>query len=285
MKPAPGTRTGTPTPVTTTAPCARPEHRAPKRLAVSTVEFDVLWEWLGLGATPVVLRLSSPGRTHTERREIVNTAWQGLRRRGRADVGGPDAEIIRLMHLFAAPSEQVELRLWTDPETRALAVERDGRTALAVRRGGTVTLTTAPTPNRGVLDVLPAAPAGTERSVTLPDADLEAARQGVAQGCPLHEGLVARGVEAGDAEVVGAVLGTVVARAQIGALAADSWGVLHRLRRFVTVLDTRHGRYLLRRDPAGDGTDWVTLSPTDPRRTLHRLDELLAEATTHANRI
>jgi hypothetical protein len=264
----------------------RPGNQAPNRLAITAVEFDVLWEWLGLGATPVVLRLDSPGRTHTERREIVNTSWQALRQRGLADDTGPDPEIIRLMHLFAVPTEQVELRMWAEQETRVLATGRAGRTALAVRQGSTLTLSGASrTPNRAVLGTLPPAPAGAGRSVTLPSADLDAAREGVADGCPMHEGLIARGVAADDAELAEDILGATVGHGQISVLVADSWGVPHRLRRFIGVLDTRHGRYVVNRAPAGDGTEWTTVAPTDPRRMLYRMDELLAEAAAHANRI
>ena len=260
------------------------ENRIPGRLTVTATEFDVVWEWLGLGATPVVLQLTSPGRTDVERRRIVDTAWQGLRQRQLADVTGPDPEIIRLMHLFAAPSEQVELRIWAERETRALATRRNGATALTLRRGEEITLSSAVTPNRALLGVLPAAVVGPGHSVTLPEADLTAAYDDLAAGCPVREGLISRGVDTGDAELIEAIFTAVIGRAQVSALAADSWGVLHRLRQFITALDTRHGRYLLRRDPAGDGSNWITISPTDPRRTLHRMDELLTQATMNANR-
>jgi hypothetical protein len=135
-----------------------------------------------------------------------------------------------------------------------------------------------------VLAALPSAQAGAGRSVTLPAADLTAAYDGVAGGCPVYEGLTERGVDPADAELVESIFAAVRSRAQVATMVADSWGVLRRPPGFLTILDTRYGRYLMRRDPAGDGTDWVTLAPTDPRRTLHRLDELLAEATAFADR-
>ena len=55
---------------------------------LSGVEFDVVWESLGLGPTPVVLNLPSPGRTHTERRHIVAGALSDLRCRGLAGPAG-----------------------------------------------------------------------------------------------------------------------------------------------------------------------------------------------------
>jgi hypothetical protein len=227
------------------APSTRTNSSTPNRLAIATVEFDVLWEWLGLGVTPVVLQVTSPGNTEGERRQIVNAAWQSLRQRGLADVNGPDPEIIRLMHLFAAPSEQVELRFWAARETRVLATRRDNSTALAVRQADTITLSRASSPNRGVLDAMPPAlpcagrSPGAGRSVTLPNDDLAAAYEGVADGCPVHEGLISRGIDAGDAELVEAIFGDVIARAQISMMVADNWGMLRRLSNFITVLDTR----------------------------------------------
>src|SRR3981189_2829157 len=95
----------------TTAAGVAQRPRGPARRVLTAVEFDVLWEWLGLGATPVVLRLDSPGRTHSERRGNVASGWQGLRQRGLADLSGPDPEVVRLMHLLAVPTHQVELRM------------------------------------------------------------------------------------------------------------------------------------------------------------------------------
>ncbi|MDT7601622.1 MAG: hypothetical protein QOK26_3699, partial [Pseudonocardiales bacterium] len=37
----------------TAAPELDREYRGPARRVLTAVEFDVLWEWLGLGATPV----------------------------------------------------------------------------------------------------------------------------------------------------------------------------------------------------------------------------------------
>lgn len=66
------------------------------RHVLTAVEFDVLWERLGLGPTPVVLRLESPGRTLTERREVLAAGWQALRDRGLAGPSGPHPELTRL---------------------------------------------------------------------------------------------------------------------------------------------------------------------------------------------
>ena len=267
----------------TAAPELDQRHRGPARRVLTAVEFDVLWEWVGLGATPVVLRLDSPGRTHSERRGIVATGWQGLRLRGLADLNGPDPELVRLMHLLAAPTHQVELRMRLDRELRVVASARPGSTALAVRQDGTVTLAASSGPVSAVLSSLPASRAGGGRSVTLPSADLEAATAEATDS--LAAALAERGVDAADAELVQAMLGGVTGRGQLSVLAADQWGVLHRLRKVIGVLDTRHGRYLMQRDVAADGVEWTTLAPTDLTRLRYRLDALLADAEARAFRV
>ncbi|HEX4361309.1 MAG TPA: ESX secretion-associated protein EspG [Pseudonocardia sp.] len=267
----------------TAAPELDQRHRGPARRVLTAVEFDVLWEWLGLGATPVVLRLDSPGRTHSERRGIVATGWQGLRLRGLADLNGPDPELVRLMHLLAGPTHQVELRMRLDRELRVVASARPGSTALAVRQDATVTLTAASGPVGAALSSLPASRAGAGRSVTLPSADLEAAT-GEADPTGLADALVERGIDAEDAALVQAMLAGATGRGQLSVLASDQWGVLHRLRKVIGVLDTRHGRYLMQRDVAADGVEWTTLAPTDPTRLRYRLDALLAEAEARAVR-
>ena len=44
---------------------------AAEPITISALEFDVLWEHLRLAEMPLVLRVPSPGRTYTERRELV----------------------------------------------------------------------------------------------------------------------------------------------------------------------------------------------------------------------
>lgn len=270
--------------MTTAAELAR-SYRGPARRVLTAVEFDVLWEWLGLGATPVVLRLDSPGRTHSERRGIVATGWQGLRQRGLADLSGPDPEIVRLMHLLAVPTCQVELRMRLGRELRVAAAARPGTTALALRQDETVTLSSAAGPVSATLGALPAAAAGPGRAVTLPSADLEAATTEAGGPAPMAETLTRRGVDREDAERLEAMLRGVTRRGQLSVLAADQWGVLHRLPRVVGVLDTRRGRYLMQRNTAADGVEWTTLAPTDLPRLRDRLDALLAEVEARASRI
>jgi hypothetical protein len=269
--------------IMTTAPEVN-RRPGPTRRVLTAVEFDVLWEWLGLGATPVVLRLDSPGRTHTERRAIITSGWHGLRRRGLADLNGPDPEIVRLMHLLAVPTHQVELRMRRGRDLRVAAAARPGACALAVRQDATVSLSSVPGPVSATLDTLPAALAGPGRAVTVPSEDLDAATADSASGA-IAETLFGRGAAADDAELVQDMLLGTTGRGQLSVLAADQWGVLHRLGRIIGVLDTRCGRYLMQRETAADGVEWTTLAPTDLPRLRHRMEGLLAEAEARAGRL
>jgi hypothetical protein len=259
-------------------------HGRPARRVLTAVEFDVLWEWLGLGATPVVLRLDSPGRTHAERARIVAEGWHGLRGRGLADRGGPDRELVRLLHLLAAPAEQLELRMRLGRELRALVAARPGAVALAVRQDATVTLSAASDPVAALLGVLPAEPAGPGGSASVPSAELEAATGRGARGRSVAEALGAAGVPEAESELVEGVLRDGTRRGQISVLAADRWGVLHRHRKVLGLVDTPRGRYLMHREPSGDGVDWTTLAPVDTPRLAHRVSGLLDEARARAAR-
>ncbi len=86
---------------------------------LTAAEFDVLWEWLRLGATPVAFRLDSPGHTDAARAAIAGRGWRALRERGLADTTGPDPQLARLLHLLARPSAQLELRMCCGHRVRA----------------------------------------------------------------------------------------------------------------------------------------------------------------------
>ncbi len=241
---------------------------------LSAVELDVVWDGLGLGPTPAVLRLDSPGRTHSERRRVVADAWARLRARGLADPRGPEPELDRLLRLLAAPTERVELRAWGRTTVRAVAAAHDGTGALARRRGDAVVLQPCASLPAAVVDLLPAAPPGPGRAARVPTAALTAAHDRPSSG-GLRADLIARGGTPDEAGPFAQMLRGVDGRAQFGVLAPDRWGVLRRSADVVDVLDVLdgpRGRYLVTRGVDG----WTTVAPTDGRRLRHRVAELLA---------
>lgn len=240
---------------------------ARERLVFTEAEFDVLWDELRLGPTPVVLRLPSPGRTRDERARITAAGRAGLRSRGLADLAGPAPEPARLLGLLAAPSRQLELRAWFGRPVRALAAERDGDGALAVRRDGTVELRATGTPAHAVCATLPDRPAGRRPAVSLPTGELTAALADRPDGAGL---IHPDATSTEDTTAVAGLLRAPGGRAQVAAAVHDRWGSPHRPSSHVTVLDAPDGRYRLTRSVAADGTDWSTLAPVDGRG-LHAL--------------
>lgn len=229
----------------------------PARFVLSGVEFDVVWAYLGLGATPAALRLSSPGRTRAERQRITATGQAGLRRRGLADPAGAAPGLVHLLGLLARPVRQLEVRGWFGAPLRAVAGERDDDGVLAVHTGGTVTVTAAGAPAHAAVSVLPPLPAGPGPALGLPSAVLAAVLDDTAPARP-------PGDDAADR--LAALLHGPAHRAQVCAVRYDRWGSPSRLPGHVAVVDTPHGRYRLTREtgPHG-GPEWATLAPADQR--------------------
>jgi EspG family len=245
---------------------------------LTTAEFDVLWEWLGLGPTPVVLQLVSPGRTHAERHAVQAAAWQGLRERALAGSDGPDPELARLLHLLAHPEEQLELRAWWGHEVRALGAARHGAGALALREANSVTVTACGSLPSALIGAFPPADRGPGRACAVPSAVLAAAP--VAE---LRPALIDAAVPSADAALLATMLAGTRRRAQVVALGADRWGVLRRAGGVLGVLDGPRGRYLLTRSTGDDGVEWATIAPADDRQLRHRIADLLATAVTAAS--
>jgi hypothetical protein len=249
---------------------------ADRRVVLSVTEFDVAWDGLGLGPSPVVLRLPSPGRTHTERRHIEARCWAGLRARGLAGRCGLTPAADRLLRLLAAPDRRLELRAFWDTEIRAVAAGLGDDGVLALRHGDAVVLAPCASLPSAVAGALPPGYPGSGRTANVPTAALTAA---VARpsGAGLRADLVDRGVDPAEAGLAARMLDGVRRRAQVSALAADRFGVLRRCREPLGVMDGPRGRYLVTRS-RDDGGDWTTITPTDDRRLRHRLTELLAAA-------
>ena len=244
------------------------------RHVLTAVEFDVLWERLGLGPTPVVLRLESPGRTHTERRDLQEAGWQALRRRGLAGPTGPDPELARLLHLLARPVGQLELRGRWERRVRAVSAGAPGMCVLAVRQDATVTLEAHGSLPAALLRALPHSAPGLGRASTVPSA-LLASATAAASGTGLRAALLGANVPPTEAGLLARMLSGITAGAQIVSLVADRWGVLRRSGGVLALLDAPRGRYLLTRSTGEDGVEWTTVAPTDTRRLAHRMSKLL----------
>jgi hypothetical protein len=258
-----------------------PAARSGGRRVLTAAEFDVLWDRLGLGPTPAVLRLPVTGSVRSERCALEAAGWEGLRRRGLAGPAGLDPELVRLLHLLAAPTAQLELRARIGREVRAAAAGRPGSGVLAVRQDATVALQPCGVLPAALLSTLPAATPGPGRPVTVAT-DLLTKAMTVARPGQLGDELLARDVAVDEARLLARMLEGAGARAQLGALASGPSGVMRRVSRVIGVLDGRDGRYVSSRGTGPDGTDRTTVAPADDRLLRHGLVELLAEAAAAA---
>jgi EspG family len=248
------------------------------RITLSRLEYDVLWEHLRLGAFRPVIAVPSPGATHDERAELRAKAWASLNAKG---FGRPDEVDERLEHWLgrlARAEWEIDARLQlseTGPRTTALGARLGRRATVAVLHEDELTLW-SPKPDQLVADVvglLPAHPAGTGNSVTLPAAALDrAAGKAGSDRDRFVRALGAEGLGKADARKVTEVLGDVIRLGRFGAARTPPDGVRQRASYVVSVYDNSAGRYLFTRKKG-----WVTLLPGTDGAIVRQLDELLGE--------
>ncbi|WP_308102640.1 ESX secretion-associated protein EspG [Lentzea sp. CC55] len=248
---------------------------------ISALEFDVLWEHLGLETMPLVLKVPSPGKTTEERRAIEDQVWLQLGARG---LGGPrslDPTLEDLLHVLNRPQQEIDGRMWLQERSvRVLAAGKGQAGVLAVLDGGQLVLRPAEADGlpREALTALPTAPAGEGHSITLPSAELDAAASSASTPEDLEQALQGR-IRADDAHTLSEMVRDASNRGQFGAAARDKWGKRVRPDRVVAFYDTPKGRYLQMRRASEGQEPWSTITPVDYRRLHHHLVELLAEAT------
>jgi hypothetical protein len=254
-------------------------------ITLSALEFDVLWEHLGLGDMPLVVKVPSPGKTHEERAVIEARVWAALESRGLGRSVEPDRDIEDMLGVLAKPDREVDVRAYVGRNVRALSASVGELGAVALLSDDTVTLrrTTDSSLPSGALSVLPPAPAGPGRSVTLPTADFEGAAAAAGRTRDgFGNALLERGLRHDDAEVLVEMIKDVTHMGNFGAAARDRLGRRRRGQRVVSFFDTEDGRYVQTRRPADDGTMWTTISPADMRKLTHHVTELLDEVVAEA---
>lgn len=246
-------------------------------VTITTLEFDVLWEHCALDAMPLVLRVPSPGRTDEERAVLVREAWSGLESRGLGREVDLDPRLEHLLSLLRRPDREIDGRLWVGTPLRIFAAATGDEAVLATLSGSSLTLRPAEATGlpRFALSVLPPAPAGRGRSLTLPTADFEAAARESTDQKAFEAALRSRGVR--DADLLAEMISDVVNQGQFGTAVRDRWGRRVRAPRVISFFDTADGRYLQLRRDSPEAEPWTTISPADHRRMLQHLTELYEE--------
>lgn len=258
----------------------------PEPITLSALEFDVVWEHFTLGPQPLVLKVPSPGRTHTERAELADEVWSALSARGLGDPRREDTELRDWCTILAEPYVEVDARIWLGHRVRALAAARSGRGVLAVLRPDELTLQpiSPAALARAAVALLPNLPAGPGHSVTVPSTALDAAAHAAGSAVDRFAAeLRANGVRPDDATALVTMVRDADSLGQFGAAGRDQWGRRTRADRVIGFFDTPRGRYLQVRSTTEHGEAWSTIAPTDQRRLVQQIDQLTEAWSPYAS--
>jgi hypothetical protein len=243
---------------------------------LSTREFDVLWDGLGLRHKPYPLDVPSVGRTLEERAELAEEVNRDLAARGLATGGRLAEKLAGQLRLLAEHDLSVDAVGHLGGPVRAVAACDRRSGVLAVLGEDQLWLVEIrPTAlARSVVEVLPANQAGPGRAMSVPYRALVAATAPSSEdGHPFAAAdddriaMVRAGMSTQDAAEL-----TELANSR---RAGGQFGGAHRRRRWPTVItwfDTPRGRYLAVRDG-----EWMSLTPADNDRIAARIDQALSE--------
>ena len=253
---------------------------ASETVKLSTLEFDVLWDRERLPRKHEALGVPSPGRTHTERAQLVKQAFAELAARGLADGERASGELVDQLNLLARPQVCIDSWVWTEREIRALTVVTGNQALLAVVDGDEVWLIPARDTAiaESAMSICGEAPAGPGLSVSVPTEVLRAAdAEAKGDGRELSGALMRKGVANSDAKNLATMVTGMGIRGQFGASRVQRDGRMVRADRVVAFHDTPQGRYAYLAKPNTDGRIWSTVTPADNRRLAMLLRELLDE--------
>lgn len=253
---------------------------------LTPLELDFLWEAAGVGELPYPLRVASHGATVDERAFLRRQTLEALVRRGLADGRGrPEPHLEDYFGVLASPDVSLDAVQLIDPAAEpllAVAGLLGGQGLLAVQ--DTRGLHLQPCPADGlasaVVSLLPPAPRGTEKSITVPLEQL-VGNHGV-------DFMQRRGNGDADGRASADEDRKALAKlhaqprlrgGQIGANARNRLGGGRTRPPVLSWFDTETGRYFTQASRGRDGRDWITIAPADAATLRHRLGEMLAGAS------
>lgn len=274
---------------------------------IPPMAFDFLWEELGLGEQPHPLRVPSQGATMDERASLRHRVRAELTRQGVKDsYGALDPTLegwLRLLAVNTLSVDAVHIPEFEAHPISALAATDGENGVLAVQDAEGIWLRRI-FPDAlasEIVNLLPAAQRGTERSITISlDAALRIqparvkvpAREEPEQGKPEQKGRFGlrrqppRAAETprrpladrtqGSAQEDYALL-IAQPRQRGGQIAANARDEAGRKQRSPVLawFDTATGRYLSLTRTGPDGHEWVTVSAADAKTLRTRLSEML----------
>lgn len=246
-------------------------------------ELDFLWESFGGGELPYPLEIRSHGETTAERGHLRRQTLTELARRGVTDDRGrPEPHVENYFEVLVASELSLDSVHLPAPNARpllAVAAALGGQGVLAVQdeRGTHLHPTPADGLASAIVSLLPAAPRGAEKSITVP---LEQLLTGTGADFLQRRVPDTSGRISADEDRKALARLQAQQRLRGGQIGANArGGVGGKVRTPVlSWFDTESGRYFTQATRGHDGRDWITVAPADAASLRHRLNEMLSSA-------
>jgi hypothetical protein len=246
---------------------------------LSHVEFDILWDDLGIGERPYPITVGAFGETMTERAELRAEVWRTLTERGLHDGAEPHVRLQDLLVMLVRNRFTIDGQILAGEHLQILAAARGDGGSRLVQTDDEVRLEAVRGTNLvgPVIALVPDEKPGPGEPVTLPRALFTEATKAYASGGYLAFETTLRSGGIAGRDLRG--LSTLVESGRHGGgqLAANSLDRLGRRSRTPVLnwFDTEAGRYVAYTETRRDGAEWLTFSPGDSARLAHRLTELV----------
>lgn len=252
---------------------------------LTPLELDFLWESFGAGELPYPLEVRSHGATLDERDDLRRQTLNELARRGLASGRGrPEPHVENYFEILAGAEVSLDAVHLPNPGSRpllAVAAALGGQGVLVVQdeRGTHFNPAPADGLSSAIVSLLPPAPRGTEKSITVPLQQLvgDSGADFLQRRVPDADGRLS-------ADEDRKTLARLQAqpRQRGGQIGANARGRLSGKVRLPVLswFDTESGRYLTQASRGGDGRDWITIAPADAASLRHRLNEMLSGAAS-----
>ncbi|MBB5959145.1 hypothetical protein FHS29_005765 [Saccharothrix tamanrassetensis] len=248
-------------------------RRSATTVVLSHLEFDLLWEDLGVGDPPYPLEVDSHGETLAERDDLGVDVFRSLASAGLADGDDVAPELEELFGYLTGSTLSADALVFRPQPWRVLAAVRGGRGVLAVLNDQEVALEPIGDLVGAMARVIGDERPGPGEQLRLPRSVFSAAMQAYATaGYPALERALAVG------GVTGRATRAITTLVESGRGAAGQLACTGPSGRspVLSWTDTTAGRYAMANEDVA-GEPWVLVTPADGAWLTRRLTGLLAD--------
>ncbi|TNC27971.1 ESX secretion-associated protein EspG [Amycolatopsis alkalitolerans] len=252
---------------------------------LTPLELDFLWESFGAGELPYPLELRSHGATMDERARLRRQTMEELARRGVVDGRGrPEPHVENYFEVLTGSEVSLDSVHLPAPNARPLlgvAAALGGQGVFAVHDERGFHFNPAPADGlaTAIVSLLPGAPRGAEKSITVP---LEQLLTGTGADFLQRRVPDASGRVSADEDRKALARLQAQPRLRGGQIGANARGRLSGKVRLPVLswFDTESGRYFTQASRGHDQRDWITIAPADAVSLRQRLNEMLSGAAS-----